>query len=439
MFKKNSLVKGTLLLTLTGFTSRFIGFFYRSFLSYTFGEESVGLYQLIFPVFALCYSLTTAGIETALSRIVSQNMAKNNVSGALKNLYTGLTMSLVSSFIMMILIQSYSSWISIHILNDLRCCPLLIMMSYSLPFSSVHSCICGYYFGKKQAKIPAFSQLIEQIFKVSSVFLLCLFMLRHNIVLPLSIAVTGLCIGEIASSSFCVWMLTRQEPSILWNHTSIFSLFDQVRSIFTFSFPLTANRVSLNLLQGIEAVSIPSSLRVSGCTMIDALRIYGVLTGMSLPCILFPSAIANSVSTMLLPSIAELQQKKKKSCLIKLIFEVVISIFCLGFFCTICFLLFGRLMGNLLFHSSLSGQFIVTLSWICPFLYSNNTLISILNGLGKTTTTFLIHSFGLSIRILSVFFLIPVFGIIGYLWGLLGSQFLITCLSVSCLWKYFSK
>ena len=49
MSEKHTILKGTFILTATGFLSRFIGFFYRMFLSHTFGEESVGLYQLISP------------------------------------------------------------------------------------------------------------------------------------------------------------------------------------------------------------------------------------------------------------------------------------------------------------------------------------------------------------------------------------------------------
>ena len=72
MSVKRTILKGTLILTITGFATRFMGFFYRIFLSHTFGEEGVGLYQLIFPVYALCFSLTSAGIETALARCVAK-------------------------------------------------------------------------------------------------------------------------------------------------------------------------------------------------------------------------------------------------------------------------------------------------------------------------------------------------------------------------------
>ena len=65
---KNNLISGTLLLTLTGILSRIIGFYYKIFLSRTIGAEGLGIYQLIFPVFALIIAVSAAGIQTAISR-----------------------------------------------------------------------------------------------------------------------------------------------------------------------------------------------------------------------------------------------------------------------------------------------------------------------------------------------------------------------------------
>ena len=60
-------------------------------------------------------------------------------------------------------------------------------------------------------------------------------------------------------------------------------------------------------------------------------------------------------------------------------------------------------------------------------------MISTINGLGKTGATFLINMTGLLIRIAGVFLMIPRFGITGYLWGLLASQFVITGLAAAVL------
>lgn len=430
MSKRDTLIKGTFILTFTGFLSRFIGFFYRIFLSHTFGEEGIGLYQLIFPIFGLCYSFTTAGIEIALSRIIAQKISAKNYRGARQTLFIGTSISLSLSVLVTVFLQLNALWISEHFLRDVRCTNLLIAMSYAFPFSAIHSCICGYYLGIKQTKIPAVSQLIEQAIRVMSVYIICMLMLKHNLSLPVTVAVLGLVFGEIVSSFYCVFTFSRQNPPaqssgfLLYNHLS------QTRELLSLSIPLTANRVLLNILQSVEAVSIPGCLIFSGLSRTDSLSTYGVLTGMAMPCILFPSAITNSISTMLLPTVAEVQLENNRKNLIQIIKKVTFAVFLLGCICTAAFLILGNFMGNLLFHSTMAGKFIITLAWICPFLYTNSTLISILNGLGKATATFLINTVGLLVRIVSVFVLIPKFGIIGYLWGLLGSQCVISGLSL---------
>ena len=134
---------------------------------------------------------------------------------------------------------------------------------------------------------------------------------------------------------------------------------------------------------------------------------------MALPCIMFPSAITNSVSTMLLPTVAEIQVLQNKKEMTALIQKAVYCCIFLGCVCCVTLLCFGDWIGIILFDSHLAGQYIITLSWICPFLYTNNTLISIINGIGKTHLSFAINSLSLGIRIASVLYLIPSYGIFG--------------------------
>ena len=97
MTHKQAIMKGTFILTLTGFATRFMGFFYRIFLSHTFGEECVGLYQLVSPIYTLCFSLTSAGIELALSRCVATRIAQGQPKEARKLLYTSLFLTVTAS------------------------------------------------------------------------------------------------------------------------------------------------------------------------------------------------------------------------------------------------------------------------------------------------------------------------------------------------------
>ena len=428
MSGKRALIRGTAILTITSFVTRFMGFFYRIFLGHTFGEENVGLYQLVFPVYALGISFSCAGTELALSRCVAQENAAGHPEKAKELLKTGLIFTFVLSCILTIFLQHNAHLTAISFLHDSRCEELLILLSYTFPFASIHSCICGYSLGLKQTKIPAVSQLFEQTFRILFVFLFCYYRTSHQLDLSISFAVVGLAMGEIFASCYCLYSIHHTASKQVQNLLSASTFCIHLSRLFRHAFPLTASRVLLNILQSIEAVSIPVFLQYSGMSSSLSLQVYGVLTGMALPCILFPSAITNAVSSMLLPTVAEIQEMKEKRRLQAIISKIACSCIFLGCFCCIFLLISGKWIGIFLFKSPLAGNFILTLAWICPFLYTNTVLLSMINGLGKTTCSFLFNLFSLCIRITGVFLFIPAAGISGYLNGLLISQiFLFLC------------
>lgn len=434
MLTKNALVKGTFLLTFSGFFCRFLGFFYRIFLSHTFGEEGVGLYQLIFPVYTFCFAITSSGLQAAISRSVAQKHAHGKDDEALGSLKSGLFLSLFLSFLCLICLQHNSSFIALHLLHDTRCAGLITPLSYAIPLAAVHSCIIGYCYGMKNAKIPAISQILESIVRILTVYILYGILSKHTNNIPISITVLGLAAGELASTIFCLVKLSNlssKDPET----NSFFSIFARLKELLQLSTPLTLNRITITLLTGIEGISIPVRLQLYGHTLKESLSLYGVLTGMALPCILFPSAISNSLAVLLMPEIASCQSCNNKLKLKKLVFRSLTSCFILGLICCLFFLILGPLIGTLLFKSQTAGNFIMTLAWICPFLYINTTLLSILNGLGKVTLSFIINSLGLFIRILGVFWGISSFGIPGYLHGLLISQLFVTILSFMFLFS----
>lgn len=435
MTQTRPILIGTFILTATGLLTRFIGFFFRMFLSHTFGEEQVGLYQLIFPIYGLCFSLSSAGIETALSRCVAQKIAQGKKKEADSILYQALLISLALSLILGLLIRKYAAFLSIYVLGDLRCESLLSILSYALPFASVHACIIGYYLGQKQTKIPAISQFMEQIARVGAVYIIYQMFLNSHREVSIWVAVLGLVVGECISSLFCLRCFF-MHPHTKFSFLSLNKCRYLGQELVSLAVPLTSSRVLMNLLQSVETISIPLCLQKYGYTNSEALSTYGVLTGMALPCIMFPTALTNSVSTMLLPTVAEIQAEDNVKRLRGLIQKVIFFGFGLGTICGFVFLILGSFIGNLLFDSSLAGDFMRTLAWICPFMYMNSTLISILNGLGKASNSFFINVCGLAIRIVGVWGGIPVFGMEGYLWGLLASQLMVSVLCIGHLVLY---
>ena len=143
---KNPLVSGTIILTLTGFASRFIGFFYRIFLSRTFGAEGMGIYQLTAPVLALTFALTAAGIQTAISKFVAGETSTRDYRYSFVYLFSGLALSLTLSILCAGFVYCFSEQIAVQFLMEARTAPLLRIIALSIPMAAVHSCINGYFY-----------------------------------------------------------------------------------------------------------------------------------------------------------------------------------------------------------------------------------------------------------------------------------------------------
>ena len=433
MPSKHTLIRGAFILTAAGFISRFMGFFFRIFLSHAFGEENVGLYQLIFPVYALCHSIGTAGIETALSRTVARKISLNRYREAKAALFAALFFTVSVSLLEIILIQQNADAIAVSFLGDQRCTEMLVIISYALPCSAVHCCICGYSFGLQKTEVPAISQLVEQTVRILFVIGVFFYISGSGGRPSISLAAAGVVAGEFFSLLYSARILSKilRIPG----RFSLAGLKKPAGELMRLSLPLTANRTAVTLLQSVEAASIPASLKLFGMDTSDALSTYGVLTGMALPCILFPSAVTSSVGTVLMPAVTKAQADGDPAGMAALIRKAASGCFLLGLACCLFFLLSGSFLGEFLFHSSSAGKFILTLAWMCPFLYTNAALISSINGLGKTTSTFLINMLSLGMRITSVFLAIPRCGILGYLWGLLASQAAVTVLAFLVLYR----
>lgn len=451
--RRHPLIMGAFILTATGMITRLIGFFYRIGLSRMFGEEGMGIYQLLGPVLSLSFSLTAAGYQTAISKLVAEQAATQK-RPSLRPLVLGLSISLPLSLACCAALYFFADFISVNLLREPRTCAMLRILSFSVPMSAVHSCINGYFYGIKKAGIPAGAQLLEQLARVGCVYIVSAYCVSMGMTPSINVAVLGLTVGEFCSmvmTLFAVrphpggsWksacgMLSRRSGSGGVSSGCTLSSGALYGKLLSMALPLTANRIVLNLLQSIESVSIPTTLKGYGYDNTTALSVYGVFTGMAMPFIFFPNAITSSVAVLLLPIISENYALGNMEEVKKATLRTVKYCGLMGACCMCVFVFLGRWLGTALFHSPLAGYFITTLGFICPFLYLDTTLSSILQGLGLAGHIFAMNVVCLLVRLAFVFFAIPRFGITGYLWGLLASQLLLGMLYLGCLYRFLKK
>lgn len=439
--KKNSIIKGTLILTVAGLITRIIGFFYKIYLSNTLGAEKLGLYQLIFPVYGICFTLFAGGIQTSISKLVADEQGKQNSypNQELKTRYQiqrilriGMALSFAVASTLSVLVYLNAGFLAKDVIKEASCEASLRILALAFPFCSISSSINGYCYGLKRPTVPASTQLLEQITRVVFVYYFAAIVGNGSNHISVELAVYGIVAGELVSMAYnVVSLLVMKKP--FPNKKTAEGKVPVLKPLVTYMLPLTGNHLVVSLLSSLEAILIPAMLRKYGMSSSEALSIYGILIGMSIPFILFPSTITNSLAVLLLPTISEASSGKDQSTIHATAQTCLKYCMIIGIFSTGIFILFGQSLGEFFFHNVLAGRFLVILAWLCPFMYIATTLGSIINGLGKTHLTFINNVTGLGIRILFIMYMVPNKGIYGYLIGLLVSELAIAVLNFMSL------
>ena len=431
---KKLFIRGTLLLTFTGLFSRLIGFFYRIFLSHTIGAHGLGIFQLVLPLQLLILSVCASGIQTAISRLTASEITLGHSRRAGDYFLTGTVFSVSFSLIFSWLLYTYADFWACHILKEPQTVSLIRLLSFSIPLSTFHSCVNSYYFGRKKAAFPAGVQLIEQIFRVGGCYLLYLILVSQGRAVTPVIAVGGNLIGEIASSFLSLFTVSMHFQKTSDTSSRTEKPFLLLKDLFQISVPLTLNKVLLTILGSIEVILIPARLQMSGLSSRDALSIYGIFTGMALPLILFPATVTNSAAVMLLPSITELQTLGYQ----KRIRYVISQIF------RYCLLLGGVCMILFLFLGEFSGQFFISQP-DCRYLHSDHGIhlpfpLSEHHPHKCAERTGQIHCLPCPQRRQHLYFASALFcsrfpdsGYVGYLYGILCGELVLTVLHVYAL------
>ncbi len=430
---KNAIIKGTITLTAAGVITRIIGFYNRIFLSNLIGARELGIYQLIFPIYMVAFSFCCQGISLSLTKLVSEHVSRNNIPLAKRLLKIGMLISLSLGILTAFIIHHYASYFANTILRSDECTRCLQILSYAVPFLSIKGCINGYFLGLKKSGVNAASQLIEQVARVGGIYVIYLFINSYTAV-NASIAVWGIVIGEAVSTIYTIIAYSinnHRECKKTNNHQKLSSNYSYrfaTKLLLKDSVPLTTNRLALTTLQSLEAVLIPSMLMLYYHNNDLSLELYGTLTGIALPFIMFPSTITNSLSTMLLPAISSANATTDNNSIKKITERSMHFCLLIGILSTGIFLIFGKDLGTIIFANETSGEFLFSMALLCPFIYLATTISSILNGLGKTTTNLIYFILSIAIRIGFILFVIPNVGIKGYMWGLLVSYLFLTLL-----------
>lgn len=430
-----SFVGGAVILMLAGFVVRILGFVYRIYLSNLIGAEGMGLFQLIAPVYSLIILTLTSGISIAVSKMVAAELAKNHIINLRRITRCALAVVGSSGAVIAVLVFLNIDFIALDILKDERTILSLKLLMPCIPVIAAASAIKGYFYGIQDVVPTAASQIAEQIVRITIVMLMAASFAEVGLEYACALATIGMALGEISNLAvlFIVYKFKGKKTGRVISKYGFKRKRFILRDILKISLPVSANRFATSIMSAVENILIPGMLLAGGLDYHKSLEEYGRLAGMAMPLIYFPSLVTSSLATTLVPAISEGMSLRSIRVVNYRISKSIQLSFILGIIFTVIFLRFPHEIGGILYRRENIGEMLYLLSFTCVFLYLQQTLLGIMNGLGKQGISLANSIAGYSIRIGFVYFCIPVYGVKGYIWGMTLSMFVVCVLNLAAV------
>lgn len=345
VLKNNKILKSALFLTVAGIITKIIGVLYKVPLLEIVGSEGLGYYQLIFPIFVFVLILSTGGVTTTLSKLIAKCKSYSEKKHYL--IICILESILISVFISVLLVV-FAKKISFFqgegglSSSYLILCPAIISCA-------ITASLRGYFQGNGNMKFTAWSQIIEQVGKISLGLFFSYAFIKTSILKSVFGVFLGLTLAEIVCALFLIVLYFYSEKQ----QPKIHEQFDLKESFKLFNkelLPITLTSLISPLFSAIQSLLIVDLLFKAGIDSTLAIILFG-LSGVIISLVSLPNIISSALSTTMFPLLCSIDKTdKQKNELIKFGFKII---FCMSIPCFLVFLIFSKPIVSLLYSEGL--------------------------------------------------------------------------------------
>lgn len=423
--KKTLFIKNAAILTATSIILRILGIVFKVWMASHIGSEGIGLYHLVFSVYVLASAFASAGIPTAVTRLISEAFAKNDTARVLIIIKRALCVCLAFAFFSFLIVWSLADFISIKLLGDARAIFSLKILCFSLPFMGISSIFKSYFFAKRNVMVNSVAVLLEQITRIVLLFLFVTRFVKHSIAAATAAIILADVLSEIVSCLFILIKFQKEKlKTDFYDEKAIKG--NETKEILRISSPILLSRYSNSILRTGENILVPKTLS-NTLSYSTALSSFGAIKGMALPVLFFPSSVLNALSALLLPEMSEAVAKNKPYIIKNAVKKTVRTTWLLGVIFGAIFFFCGEALGKIIYSDPLSGQLIKNLSLIVPLMYLDSICDGILKGLDQQAFTFRTALADSFFRIILIILLVPKYSMNGFI-GIMIFSNAFTCL-----------
>lgn len=407
---KRFLFNASLMVVTTVFL-RILSLCFSVWLSRTVGDEGLGLYSLTSSVYRLGITLSSAGVGFAATRIIAEELEKKNPREALRAAERCLLTSFVFGSIIAFVFFVFAKPISTVFLGDGRTALSIRMMALSFPFIVMSGIINAYFTAVGRMSGSALPLLLDQLVRIGVTYIMLLRFDGSNLEYACLSLIVGGIFAEVISFALSYFFYNSDKKKLSFGKHRKTRLSRRVSSI---ALPVAVSSVIRTGLHSIEHMMIPSGLRKRGVDPSKALGLYGMITGMVFPVIMFPSAFLYAASDLLIPEFSACNASGDPKRLKRLTSKVMqlTSYFAVG----VSGIIFGFSdeIGSVFYKSTECAFYIKILAPLIVFMLYDHLADAILKGLGEQISVVKYNIVDSVASVLLVWLLVPLFGLGGY-------------------------
>ena len=426
---------------------RTVGVSFNVYLAGRAGGEVMGLYSLISGVYGFFITLGCGGAHLGCTRLIAEAMGQfpdsDTTSPArraalLRVLRTALRYALLCGVCAGAILFPAASHIGRVWLGDVRTVPSLRVLAISLPIVSLSGCLSGYFTGMRRVALPSLTGVISQLLRLG----LCSALLEAWLPRGASYACLALVVGssvsETAGLAFSalacrldgrIQNKSKKQPQIGVSRTA-----DEnpplTRRLLHITVPVTVAACLRSGLLTLQHALIPRGLQAVGASWSTALASYGIIHGVVLPVVLFPSVFVSSFSGLLVPEVAEANARGHRKRVAHVSGRVVSVALLFSFGAAGIMTCFAPEIGALVCGSAEAGTYIRVLAPLIPIMYVDSSVDGILKGMGQQVYSMTVNIIDALTSVILVWLLLPHMGLKGYIISVYVTETLNTTLSL---------
>jgi stage V sporulation protein B len=396
-------MRGAMLITLAQLVTKLLGAIHRPVAQSLIGDAGLALATPPSNAYYIILALSSIGLNVAISRMVSERLALEDYRGARRVFKVATGMLLISGAIFSVLFGLGAKWMAAYMeipeawLGFLVLSPALFLVSILCVFR-------GLYQGMQQMTPSAFSQIVEQIARVS-LSLVLIALLAHQLNWGAAAFNAGNTIGIGMAVLYFLWLFFRTRPTAGWTtvapgvesyeHESVTSLMGK---IFAIAAPLAIMGAIQPIMSLADTKLVISRLVDMGVSSNYAKEAQAWLANAGALRDL-PTILSNALYISLVPAIAEswaLGQKEQAQYRTGIAMRLT---WLIGIPATIALLVGGKDVYGI-FYKGGGWVVMAPLAFSCLFSMLQQTVSGALQGMGKIWSSVWTLLVGMIVKIL---------------------------------------